>query len=486
MDVTMKAGLVVRQSHAREVYDEPKDDMEFGELFGQFNFGGTANLDINDMVVPNQELTVGMQDHEDVESYDLNVRQDKTRVVDESQSGGQQERDNDVETANQLLSKRSSKEADAEPDDVGLQLDESGKEQVDESVQHEVYHSKDMTAATQKDLSDLQQLSSDQHQGIVERRLLTGNQIKITNERVHRRSLAQQNGGLSNSNDTSMNPLLETMTQSGPREQKSAGNPLNQNTLQIDHVEPGVELDGIESALDGESTQVDQFNIGKVSRKPVSSSQSSTFNAQNAVDAASASLSMVSSQKANGSGAGADSVQISSKGRTIGNLVGIGQARAKQGPKTLLKEPVLDRMNRASEDVELPEDVDKLSVVRQVSDELKLRFGRNQTVEVNLNPAELGRVRIQLQMQSDQTVNVRVSAEHSMIADLLNMNLNDLRRDLLAQGVQVNEIEVDADAHGQGEYEGQDREQSSEDDNSNDESVYRTDDDGRRRVSVQA
>ena len=139
-----------------------------------------------------------------------------------------------------------------------------------------------------------------------------------------------------------------------------------------------------------------------------------------------------------------------------------------------------------SGDVELPEDVDKLAVVRQISDELKLKFGSNQKIEVNLNPAELGRVRIQLQMQSDQTVNVRVSAEHSMIADLLNLNLNDLRRDLLAQGVQVNQIEVDADAHGQSGYEGQEQEQASEEKSSNQDDGQIGEEKSPGRLSVQA
>ena len=73
-----------------------------------------------------------------------------------------------------------------------------------------------------------------------------------------------------------------------------------------------------------------------------------------------------------------------------------------------------------------------------------------------------------------------------MIADLLNLNLNDLRRDLLAQGVQVNEIEVDVDAHGQGEFEGQEREQSSDEGGAHEDGESKTNGGRRRGVSIQA
>ena len=79
-----------------------------------------------------------------------------------------------------------------------------------------------------------------------------------------------------------------------------------------------------------------------------------------------------------------------------------------------------------------------MAVVRQLSTQLKPLW-KNQTVEVNLNPAELGRVKIQIQMQSENSVNLRVSTEHAVVADLLNMGLSQLKKDLLAQGMQINQ-----------------------------------------------
>ena len=182
---------------------------------------------------------------------------------------------------------------------------------------------------------------------------------------------------------------------------------------------------------------------------------------------------------------GGDTVQLSAKGRTIGNLVG-GNARAKFGLRQQIKEPALARPQTPSRAVELPEDVDKLSIMSQISDGMKLRFGGNQTLEVNLNPAELGRVRLQLEMQGDKTVNIKVSAEHAVIADLLPLNLNDLRKDLLAQGVQVNNIEVDVDAHGQGA-EQQSDQQSDLDEHSENQSENESNDGTQRhQISIQA
>lgn len=92
----------------------------------------------------------------------------------------------------------------------------------------------------------------------------------------------------------------------------------------------------------------------------------------------------------------------------------------------------------------LPEGVDESSIMRQISDALRLRgdrAGRAQTAEIALNPAELGRVRIKIRMQAG-AARVLVSAEHAAVGDLLGSGLDQLRRDLMAQGVHVAHLEV--------------------------------------------
>ena len=181
----------------------------------------------------------------------------------------------------------------------------------------------------------------------------------------------------------------------------------------------------------------------------------------------------------------ADTVKLSAKGKTIGTLMG-GLAGASKkvevGGRDLnaarVRTPVLPEQDL--------EDVDKLSVISQISDGLKMNFGGDQTLEVNLNPAELGRVRLQLEMQGDKTVNIKVSAEHAMIADLLNLNLNELRKDLLAQGVQINQIEVDVDAHGQGTEQQEGQPEESEEHVDEQHAQELGGDGGNRRLSVTA
>lgn len=88
----------------------------------------------------------------------------------------------------------------------------------------------------------------------------------------------------------------------------------------------------------------------------------------------------------------------------------------------------------------LPQGVDEQSVLRQISDTLALKRGRQRT-EINLNPAELGRVKVRMELENG-VMRVILRAEHAATHDLLGRSLDQLRRDLMAQGVQLGHLEV--------------------------------------------
>ena len=182
---------------------------------------------------------------------------------------------------------------------------------------------------------------------------------------------------------------------------------------------------------------------------------------------------------------GQDVVKLSGESRVINRVAGIlgGRGRTSRLAQEFAR---TEKSKSASNLTQLPEDVDEMAVVRQLSDELKLRFGKNQTVEVNLNPAELGRVKIQIQMQSENSVNLRVSTEHAVVADLLNMGLSQLKKDLLAQGMQINQVEVNADGHNQQEGDHQQGQGNSDESAEEYESDERTETQTSRTFSVQA
>jgi len=109
---------------------------------------------------------------------------------------------------------------------------------------------------------------------------------------------------------------------------------------------------------------------------------------------------------------------------------------------------------------QLPEGVDELSILRQISDGLRLKGGRTQRAEIRLNPAELGTVEIRMEMKGD-SVRVFVAAEHAAVGDLLSNGLEQLRKDILAQGMHLEHIEVKNELAGQG---GQDDQSDGEED----------------------
>jgi len=139
---------------------------------------------------------------------------------------------------------------------------------------------------------------------------------------------------------------------------------------------------------------------------------------------------------------------------------------------------------------QLPEGVDEMTLMRQISDGLKIKPGQNQTAEIRLRPADLGRVLIQLKMSGDEA-KVVVTTESAAVGDALSNGLDQLRRDIMAQGVQVTQLEVRQE--GDENPNQQDQEQLLDDDGEEREGHPSADDGrspGRRkakgRISVQA
>jgi flagellar hook-length control protein FliK len=62
-------------------------------------------------------------------------------------------------------------------------------------------------------------------------------------------------------------------------------------------------------------------------------------------------------------------------------------------------------------------------------------------VQIDLKPDILGQIRMQIMTESQQ-VAVRIVAELPIVKDMLESNLNQLKAELQAQGLQVDELEV--------------------------------------------
>ena len=71
---------------------------------------------------------------------------------------------------------------------------------------------------------------------------------------------------------------------------------------------------------------------------------------------------------------------------------------------------------------------------------LSFRNGQNE-VRIDLKPEFLGHIRMQIVTESQQ-VAVKIMAENPFVKDMLDSNLNQLKADLQAQGLKVNELEV--------------------------------------------
>ena len=111
----------------------------------------------------------------------------------------------------------------------------------------------------------------------------------------------------------------------------------------------------------------------------------------------------------------------------------IGVAKAPNGPQTgqtLQQRRNLATPQKAQQTAmtrQLPDGVDELSILRQISNGLKLKSGRLQRAQIRLNPEELGTVDIKMQMKGD-SVRVSVTTEHPGVVDVLSSGLDQLKR----------------------------------------------------------
>ena len=118
----------------------------------------------------------------------------------------------------------------------------------------------------------------------------------------------------------------------------------------------------------------------------------------------------------NGTGKVADSVQIGSmlKGVSVDGSAGRGAIAGggQDMPSIQLKNVSRPAPTAGSQPTgyTLPEGVDEMAILRQISDGLKLRPGQNQTATIQLNPAELGQVQVKVQVEG-ATARIMVNTE---------------------------------------------------------------------------
>lgn len=491
MDVTVRASQQARQSHVQEAQTESEELIEFGALFSQFNGIARGLQSLGDLTLPSNELTQGMKSdpHDSDESSAKEMIQSDDPDLSRRSSDDSHDAD-DVKAAQALLSEQ--RQQKPKTDGATRENQEISRE----DSQRKADDLAEVLRQTKtQDSAEIEQLSADAYVAVQsaqgaellrssKEELIRGAQTSrhVRNSKQTRAGADVLIGSQSDIDGVDQAKQLGYMDRGMPSAsmnhsaQAAQASTQQPNEVTEEFLVESPELKGM--------SEIETKDVEMPTRRTQPSNATNVRN-DGPLELSALNMATKSAMATGQARAGADTVQLSAKGRTIGNLVG-SNTNVKAGLRQETKEPALARTQTPSREVEMPEDVDKLSVLSQISDGLKLKFGGDQTLEVNLNPAELGRVRLQLEMQGDKTVNIKVSAEHAVIADLLNLNLNDLKKELLAQGVQVNNIEVDVDAHGQGS-EQQDEQQTDPDEHLDNQSETEPNDGAKRRqFSVQA
>lgn len=93
-------------------------------------------------------------------------------------------------------------------------------------------------------------------------------------------------------------------------------------------------------------------------------------------------------------------------------------------------------------------DVDVDSIMRQISEFARVNFTQeNTTLEMQLNPQNLGRLYLHISTTGEGNVTARIAATDETVKQLLEVQLADLRTSLNQQGIKVDAIEVTVASH---------------------------------------
>jgi flagellar hook-length control protein FliK len=492
MDVTVRASQQARQSHVQEAQTESEELIEFGALFSQFNGIAQGLQSLGNLTLPSSELTRGMESDPHYSDKSSSKEMIQSDDADTSRQPEDDHDTDDVKAAHVLLSEQRQQKPKTE--DSARNKQEIGREDSErkaDELAHVLRQSKSEGNAETDHLSADAYVAAQTAQGAELLRSSKEDLVRGSKVSRHDRGSNQVTSGPETliATESTIEGLPEQSKLLGSQSRPKGSDSMNHSALIEQQTSPQLSNEATDEFLTESPELMGMSEIeaseGDMPLRRVQSSSVTTNQNDGSLELSALNMATKSAMASGQVRTGADTVQLSAKGRTIGNLVG-SNTSAKAGLRQEVKEPALARAQTPSRDVEMPEDVDKLSVLSQISDGLKLKFGGDQTLEVNLNPAELGRVRLQLEMQGDKTVNIKVSAEHAVIADLLNLNLNELKKDLLAQGVQVNHIEVDVDAHGQGSEQHDEQQTDSDEHLDNQTDTESNDGATRRQFSVQA
>ena len=164
------------------------------------------------------------------------------------------------------------------------------------------------------------------------------------------------------------------------------------------------------------------------------------------------------------------------KGSKISDSLAVGQGTAKNGKSKSINLPVIqtqlsvnnqndknrtdnsmaiaaeqphttDVTAKVSANASPAEPVNKDDLFAQIVEKAKVSLNRgNGEMEVNLKPDHLGKLHLKVSVEN-QLVTAKFVAESQQVKEIIETNLNQLRRDLQDNGIQVDQLMVSVGGH---------------------------------------
>lgn len=137
------------------------------------------------------------------------------------------------------------------------------------------------------------------------------------------------------------------------------------------------------------------------------------------------------------------------KYKKVNNLKFFSEKHNNQGKEQITKLKNFDiksNTNKQNSTAQFRKLIEKNNLLNQIKNKVNVKnlSNKNQQIEIQLKPDSLGKMKINLSMESNKIVG-KILVENDVVQNYLENNLQELKSDLLAKGLQIDQFNIESE-----------------------------------------
>ncbi len=141
--------------------------------------------------------------------------------------------------------------------------------------------------------------------------------------------------------------------------------------------------------------------------------------------------------------------ETNKKYKKVNNLKFFSKKQNNQGKENITRLKIFDIKNisnKQNSTIQFKNMIKANNVLDQIKDKVDIKnlSNKNQQIEIKLKPASLGKMKINLSMESNKIVG-KILVENNLVQNYLENNLQELKSNLLSKGLQVDQFNIESE-----------------------------------------